>query len=240
MEPAGIPQSDCHTRSWKAVPRTSSGRSRPCAGASTKPTTLASNCSKSSSPPTSFALGKRSWRSRTRASGASPKRMAETPSWLAATRIEPSEHSPTAKRIDVPLPPARKPAARHAQQLRIGCVEPPAGIVVAGVSWQTLLLSRPRGNHGNLLFGCGAPMGPPRPIFGDYAAADTPALALKFKMSGSRKLAPARLQFRASLAISMLSSRTIYKVAMARDQCVRGGKAAISPDRGLKIHQRAG
>ena len=41
--------------------------SSPSAGASTKPTTLATRCSKSASPPSSCAFGKRSWRSRTSA-----------------------------------------------------------------------------------------------------------------------------------------------------------------------------
>jgi hypothetical protein len=33
--------------------------------------------------------------------------MAQTPLSVAATRIAPSEHSPTAKRMTLPLPPAR-------------------------------------------------------------------------------------------------------------------------------------
>jgi hypothetical protein len=33
--------------------------------------------------------------------------MAQMPFWLLATRIEPSEHSPTAKRISAFVPPAR-------------------------------------------------------------------------------------------------------------------------------------
>ena len=37
--------SACHTRCWKAVPRTSSGRSRPIPGVSTKPTTCATRAS---------------------------------------------------------------------------------------------------------------------------------------------------------------------------------------------------
>jgi hypothetical protein len=44
VEPAGILHSACHTRSWKAVPRMSSGRSRPCAGASTMPLRQAHLC----------------------------------------------------------------------------------------------------------------------------------------------------------------------------------------------------
>ena len=34
--------------------------------------------------------------------------MAQTPLSVAATRIEPSEHSPTAKRMEAPWPPERK------------------------------------------------------------------------------------------------------------------------------------
>ena len=56
----GSPASACQTRCWNAVPRRSSGRSRPMAGASTKPTTRATSCSNSASPPIRLARGKRS------------------------------------------------------------------------------------------------------------------------------------------------------------------------------------
>ena len=39
------------------------------------------------------------------AAGSSPKNIAQTPCSEAATRIDPSEHLPTAKRITAPLPP---------------------------------------------------------------------------------------------------------------------------------------
>jgi hypothetical protein len=51
----GIPRNACHTRCWKAVPRTSSGKPSPMPGASIKPTTLATSSSKLASPPTSLA-----------------------------------------------------------------------------------------------------------------------------------------------------------------------------------------
>lgn len=60
------------------------------------------------SPPIKLAFGKRSSRSCTRASGSLPKNMAAMPLSLAATRIDPSEHSPTAKRMSALAPPERK------------------------------------------------------------------------------------------------------------------------------------
>ena len=107
--------------------------------------------SKSASPPTSSAFGKRSWRSRTRASGSSPSTMAQTPLLLVATRIEPSEHSPTAKRISVRR--RRVCRWRHAEDWR-GCVEPAAGsearaeiasVTVSGLPSSSLSLPGPMG-----------------------------------------------------------------------------------------------
>ena len=103
----GFSRSACHTRCWNSVPRTSSGRSTPSPGASTKPTTCATSRSNCASPPLSRARGKRSWRSRARASGSSPIEIAHTPRSLCATRMQPSEHSPTAKRISRLAPPSR-------------------------------------------------------------------------------------------------------------------------------------
>ena len=72
-----------------------------------KATTRATSCANPASSPINRAFGKRSWRSRTRSFGSSPRRIAHTPVSLAATRIAPSEHAPTAKRIAAPSPPAR-------------------------------------------------------------------------------------------------------------------------------------
>ncbi len=101
-------RSACQTFCWKAVPRTSSGKSRPVLGISMKPMTLATVLSNASFPPTSRALGKRSWRSLTSALGSSPRKMAQTPFVEAATSTVPSVHSPTAKRMVTPSPPLRK------------------------------------------------------------------------------------------------------------------------------------
>ena len=71
---------------------------------------------KSSSPPSSCAVGKQSWYAGTSASGASRRRMAQMPLSVAATRIEHSEHSPMAKQgmsmtaragwwVSCPIPP---------------------------------------------------------------------------------------------------------------------------------------
>ena len=60
-------------------------------------------------------------------SGSSPRRMAEMPLWLAATKIDPSEHSPTAKRISVFVPPAEI-GRRHAEDFRQVGVEAAAGV----------------------------------------------------------------------------------------------------------------
>ena len=68
-----------------------------------------------------------------RASGSSPNWIAQIPLSVAATRIEPSEHSPTAKRIDVPSPPARKALRRHAEEIGRSGIEAPAGIETGAV-----------------------------------------------------------------------------------------------------------
>ncbi|MCY1438737.1 hypothetical protein D9M71_549490 [compost metagenome] len=72
-----------------------------------KPMTLATSCSKSLSPPIRCARGNLSCRSCSRASGSSPRKMAQTPTLLCATRKWPREHSPRAKRISLLVPPAR-------------------------------------------------------------------------------------------------------------------------------------
>ena len=63
--------------------------------------------SKLASAPMSSAFGNSSSSPLTSASGVSPKRMAQTPRLVAATRIGPIEVSPTAKRMVSPAPPAR-------------------------------------------------------------------------------------------------------------------------------------
>ncbi len=79
------------------------------------------------------ALGKRSCSSRTSASGSSPSRIAQTPLPVIATRIEPSEHSPTANRISASTPPSRYACRRHAQQLVRGLVEAPARVEAGAI-----------------------------------------------------------------------------------------------------------
>ena len=79
------------------------------------------------------AFGKRSCRSRTSASGSSPRVMAQTPFSVAATRIAPSEHSPTAKRIAVPAAAGAERRRRHAEPLGGGRVEAPARIEAGAV-----------------------------------------------------------------------------------------------------------
>ncbi len=77
-------------------------------GSSTRATTAAIHRSKSALPPARDAVGKRSSRSCTRASGSSPRVMAQMPTSVAATSTDPKEHRPTPKRMAAPPPPARK------------------------------------------------------------------------------------------------------------------------------------
>src|SRR5262249_21834728 len=122
-----------HTRCWNAVPRMSSGRSSPCAGASMKPTTLATSCSNLSSPPTRRAFGKRACRLRTSALGSSANSMAHTPFALAATRSAPSEHRteralPNGKADEVAAAASAELRRRHAEQTGRGGIEAAVGV----------------------------------------------------------------------------------------------------------------
>ncbi len=96
------------------------------------PTTLATSCSKAASPPISGPAetgpaGRAPARRDRR-----PARIAHTPRSLCATRIEPSEHSPIAKRISVLRAAGAVVGRRHAEHLVRVCVEAAVG-VVAGV-----------------------------------------------------------------------------------------------------------
>ena len=66
------------------------------------------------------------------ASGSSPSRMAHTPFALRATRIEPSEHSPTAKRISMSGTAGAVVGRRHAQHL-VGRLVEASAEVEAGI-----------------------------------------------------------------------------------------------------------
>ena len=129
----GSSRSACQTRCWNAVPRTSSGRSRPSAGASTKPTTFATSCSKPASPPTSRACGKRSCRSRTSASGSSPSRIAQTP--LSRRRHQDrAERALADREADRRCPRRRRGIGRrHAEQLGRRRVEAAAGVEAGAI-----------------------------------------------------------------------------------------------------------
>lgn len=72
------------------------------AGDSTSPTTRATHRSNSSSAPIRFAVGKRSWRSRTSSAGSSPRVIAHTPRGLRATKTLPFDSQQ--KRRSVALP----------------------------------------------------------------------------------------------------------------------------------------
>lgn len=74
---------------------------------STTAMTVAACVSKPVSAPISSAWGKRRSRSWISASGSSPSNTAQTPRSVDATRMDPSEHSPTANRTGNASPPAR-------------------------------------------------------------------------------------------------------------------------------------
>jgi len=72
-------KSDVQESQWLLKLHTYGLRSRPSAGASTNPTTLATRCSKLASPPIRLACGNWSCRLRASESGSSPRRMAQIP-----------------------------------------------------------------------------------------------------------------------------------------------------------------
>ena len=126
--PTGMARSACQTRCWKAVPRTSRGRSRPTRGSSTRATTADIHRSKPASAPVRDAVGNRSSRSWTRASGSSPREMAHTPASVAATRTDPREHSPTPKRMVGAVAAGPEVGRRHPEGGRRRGVEAAVGV----------------------------------------------------------------------------------------------------------------
>ena len=103
----GISRSASHTRRWKTVPRRSSGRSKPVRGSLDEADHPGDEILK-------LAIFGNQLRFRK-----SLREIVGQRGWIvaqedradallrAATRIDPSEHLPTAKRIAAPLPPLR-------------------------------------------------------------------------------------------------------------------------------------